>query len=344
MRSATLPPREAPLSTQTIDQAWSRIDGGAPAEALALLAPMGEGGAPTLLARGVAHLDAGSAAEARACLEKAATLDPANVVARSYLALARWADGDAPGAAEAMGHNLLFPHRGYIERLLRTFWPLRFSSTLRRAALPQSSREVQHSCDYNRFLAHEDKVPAGKRRKLADRLADAGQHDFDRGDYACCALQFERAYQLDPENAEIALLYVAGLLAVGRSEDAFDITDRLMRASIAEAEKDRPALEQIEPILIVSHAAAMHDLGRHREALLLLSGVRHPEFEDASAHFTAATCWLMLGNEEAFRDSFRAAMDRYFLDTWQFRITPFCHQVATWLATPDAAEVARSRD
>jgi tetratricopeptide (TPR) repeat protein len=331
------------LSATLIDQAWGHIDGGEPASALAILEPLGSSTAPALLARGVAHLDAGNAAQARECLEKAASLAPDNVVAKSYLALARWASGDAPGAAEAMSHHVLFPQRGYIERLLRTFWPLRFSSTLRRAARPAASREVQHSCDYNRFLAHEGKVPAAKRRRLADRLAAAGQAEFDKGDYLAAVLQFERAHQLDPEDGDIALLFVAALLAVGRSEDAFDITDPYLRASLAEARAGRPAFEQIEPRLLVSHAAALHDMGRHRDALLVLSGVRHPEYEDAQAHFTAATCWLMLGNEEAFRDTFRTAMDRYFLDTWDFRLTPFCRQVAAWLATPDAAEAARGR-
>jgi tetratricopeptide (TPR) repeat protein len=141
----------------------------------------------------------------------------------------------------------------------------------------------------------------------------------------------QRSHEINPhdENALTNLGYL--YLLTGRREEALALLDPEMKRRLAlyAEKKDEKVLPHME--LLVVYAWAVHEAGRHEEALHLLSAV-HPEGpEDLGAHFVAAVCWLMLDRQNEFRQCFRIAMTKYFIDTWEQLMLPFIHRVGAWM-------------
>lgn len=344
---------------------WSLLDGGNAAEVLEKLSAAG-GDAPSVLltVRGLAELEGGDPAAAAETLRAVLSREPENPVAGLYLSLALFECGDDRAAGEALHRAVLHPHRGFLLRFVRTFWPLRFTSTLRqvnRDAEPESSANDPLRGEFERWLkdkeefgeiaveppvneaapaelariAREFTTPEGRLarrgRKLAERYLALGARAYREGNLGHSRAMLARAHEIRPRNERAAthLAYIS--LFTGDAGKAMAVLDPVVRDSLAAFDETREAGLLPSADGLVCYAWALHEEGRHEDAIGVLSLVHEEGPEDFGANFIAAVSWLMLGEEGPFEEAFNRSMQNFYIDTWEQLLRPFVLSVGTWL-------------
>lgn len=359
---------------------WSRLDAGEAAEVAAALdgvtvAESGQGSATTLRTlHGIALYESGRPAEALIPLQAVLRDEPDNALAKLWLVLALYRAGRPAEAGELLGAEttVVFPQRRWLLEFVRVFWPGSREAGIRQAVplpeegawedpfaarraalgeLPPAASDLTPDQEDSPGLLPEILRLAntiasadGRRRAAARRLSRAYRTRAEAAYHArrlgLAVRLMERAQALAPRSQALAGTLGYVYLVAGHPEKAGALLEPIMQESLAafEARKD-PALLP-NPEVIVCQAWALHEVGRHREALELLSAVKPEGPEDLGAHFVAAVCWLALDREAEFREAFHLATTTYFIDTWEQLLQPFIGQAGEWLRRREAVAAA----
>jgi len=329
------------MEPSAIGQAWQKLDRGEAAAVATELADLSSSAPePAILVRGLAYFDAGDSAKAAADFEAVLARDPQNPVASNHLALTKFKTGDASGAAKILQDNPLFPQFGFLERFLHLFWPLRATTGIAVATYGDEKKPAL-SAEFARFEEHRDRVSPRQKKKLAKALMDHCSDDFFGGHYVSARTLAERALAVVPDAEDYILTNCAFALLDGRLQEALEKSEPLFATILAELTKDPSLAPRVPADVIMIRAAAMHGLGRHEEALRLISTVAPMGPDDWGSHFFAAMSWHALGNRENARDALKVALGPFFLDTWENQVQPFLLKTRSWLRTEEAATFAR---
>lgn len=349
-----------------IDVLWKRLGSEGPERVLAELSGLEGISLAARTLRGIALFDAGDYQGAVAALRAVLTVEEQNPVVRSYLVLALFRAGRNREAGELLldERTVLFPQPDFLVRFVRLFWPLRFTTTLRREIMPSTGEGLPadpFAVDYRRWQAHREEIDiellerpervnsvgdviSGLReisaaggalrratRRLASRYHRQAVRAYHGENRAMAALLFGRAHEIRP----LFELYATHhafmcLLQDGAAEAKAILAPFLVRA-VGDFEKDRDASLLPLPDTIVCHAWCLHELGDHQGALEALRVIEAEGPEDFGIHFLGAVCSLMAGEEQRFEALLRVALDRYFIDTWEQFLAPFIRRVGRWL-------------
>ncbi len=337
---------------------WARLEAGDAAGVAAELGSLPDDVPVVFLTlKGRALLESGDPVSASAVFDKVLERDPENPVAQLFLVLALFEEGNDREAGDLlMRRAILHPHRGFLQRFVRLFWPLRFSSSLGRAPVqqiavdPEDPFEKQYhavkgetppeqekptSSESIRQVAREALTTPGRRaarrRALADRYLRRGAREFSRGRLETTRLLFARALELRPRHEVTVAHYAYIQWVLGQPETGLRVLEPFVRDAVAayDAHSDPDRLPG--PDTLVCYAWCLHELGRFDDALRVLALVQPEGPEDYGAWFLAAVSWLMLGRHEEFAEAFRFASTDFFIDTWEQLLRPFVLRVGTWL-------------
>lgn len=314
-----------------LDALWARLAGDPSAVAEAL-GGAGDDALPEAarMLRGLARLDSGDAAGACADFDAVLARDGQNAPARLHRALARFALGDAAGAAADLDGGPLFPHREWLGRFLRLFWPMQFDRpAIHRAAWDAESPgaagpEARLAA---RLAAGTGPLSPGERRAMARQLPDLFLKD--RWGEAWAAV--EAALGRDPADSEARAFAAFFQLNRGEWQAAAEFLDPAVEEALARFLETREEFDLPSPDLLVEYAWRLHQEGRHHEALAVLATVRPAGPDDYQAHILAAMCWTTLGRRAEADAALAACLDDYFLDSWDLVVRPFIRKVAAWL-------------
>lgn len=331
------------MEPSAIGQAWQKLNRGDAAAVATELADLSASAPePAILLRGLAYFDAGDSAKAAADFEAVLARDPQNPVAASHLALAKFKTGDALGAANIFDAHPLFPQFGFLERFLHLFWPLRATTDIAAATYGEDKKPAL-SADFARFEAHADRVSKRQKKKLAKALMNECSKDFFNRHYVSARTLAQRALAVIPDGEDYIITNCAFAMLDGRTQDALELSEPLFQIVVGELTKDPSLSGNVPADVIMIRAAAMHALGKHEEALRLISTVAPMGPDDWGSHFFAAMAWHALGNRENARAAMQIALGPFFLDTWENHVQPFLLKTRSWLRTPEAAAFARDQ-
>lgn len=262
--------------------------------------------------------------------------EPENPVARQFLLFSLFAEGRVEEAGKFLlpGASPVFPHSAFLLKFLRTFWPLRFTTEL---GAPEPGHELPESpadkveAEAERLLSSDSAgTPAARRR--AAKIQHRAVARFRSGDRKTAHRYFCWAHRLAPDDPLIAAHHGYLSLLMGNSERALAVLEPLVEGSLERFDASRKGTDLPLPDLLVAFAWALHDQGRHGEALRVLSAV-HPEGpDDYAAHFVATVCWIMLDEEIASRRAFELVTGSFFIDTWEQILQPFLTRTGEWLS------------
>jgi tetratricopeptide (TPR) repeat protein len=321
-----------PRNREWIDAQWARLSAGAAQNVLEAFA---EDDAPlpeaALQLRALTQWTLGNTEQSLADLEAVLRIDAQNPVALLWKGLALARLGRSKEAAQHLRHEaVLLPHRQWIAHFLRTFWPqrqaMRFTVDLPDARDP-------FNCDYKRWkslaLESPDVPPGPSERRLADRYHTLAMKKYIQRQVSEAAFLFARAGTVDPTRPDIAVHSSFADLMAGHPERALARTTPLIQQFLQSQDDRDPAPA---PELLFVWGWALHEMGDFRQSLLAVSCV-HPEGpDDWFGHFLAAVNWLQLGRDDEFREALDLALDRYFIDTWEFLLLPFIERVLLFLS------------
>lgn len=329
------------MSDLQADAAWSRLAEGDAAGALGL-ASAGEAEGPQgLVLRALCRYEAGDAAGAVADLDRALQAQPVHPVARLNRGLARFRAGDAKGAAADFRQGPFFPDWEFLQRFLRVFWPLRRTCPgLAVAGLEAPAAALPHEQEYGAWLARPESLAEAGRQALAKKLSAEATRLFFRN-HRTSQLLLERALELVPDSPEYRNDLAFCQLHLAQAAEAERTLAPLIERGLQEYKEKRKREVLPHPFIVAHYAWALHDLGRHREALALLSSLRPQGYEDFGANLLAGLCWMELGERQKSRTAMHAALHAFYLDTWQMMLEPFWKKVLVWLETEEAEGMAR---
>lgn len=331
------------MEPQAIGQAWERLNRGEATAVVEELATLTESAPePAILLRGLAHYDNGDSAKAAADFETVLARDPQNPVAANHLALAKFKMGDAPGAAKIFDEAPLFPQFGFLERFLHLFWPLRVTTDIAASVYGEDKKPAM-SAEFARYEAHADRVSNRQKKKLAKALMNECSKDFFNRHYSSARTLARRALTIVPDGEDYIVTNCAFAILDGRTQDALELSEPLFNNVVAELTKDPSLVRNVPPDVVMIRAAAMHALGKHEEALRLISRVGPMGPDDWGSHFFAAMSWHALGNRENARDALQIALGPFFLDTWENHVLPFVLKTRAWLRSDEANAFARDQ-
>lgn len=239
------------MTGHEIDALWQRLDGASPGELVALLGAPHEGEPVAVRTlRGLALLRAGQAQESAAELRRVLEAEPQNPVANAYLVLADFRCGDRSAAGKRLLAMRPFPHAGFLEDFLRTFWPLRFSDSLG-AQMPEPRVPIEdpRDGDFQRWRTMQAQIdPAslelddmGLLRRMRTQIA---MYTTPGGALRRCALKLSARYQAEAAEEFIGLQLA---LADPARRDAAVIERRsaVARMMFSRAHAIRPLNEEI---------------------------------------------------------------------------------------------------
>lgn len=357
-------------STPDIQDLWHRLEAGSATEVAESLGTAPNPDLPVVgrTLHGLAFYQAGRHGEAVLAFEDVLRAEPRNPLATLYLVLALYGAGRCAEAGRLLTapETVIFPHRGWLLEFVRVFWPQRRTAGLEEAAIlppedgwadpyaarwqayqalpplegeaPEPAPDEEDSpgliAELHRF-AQSITSPAGKRRAIARKLARQYRKGAE-GAYHARKLghavrMMERAHALSPHSQSVLGNLGYLYLVAGHPERAHALLEPFLQERLAAYEVKKDAAELPRAEVLICFAWALHEAGRHEEALQLLSAVQPEGPEDLGAHFVAAICWLALGREAEYREAFHLATTTYFIDTWEQLLLPFIHQVADWL-------------
>lgn len=359
-----------PITNVEIDSLWALLEAGRPADVVETLHyRRNDLPEPALVLLGLAHFDAGDPAAARETLESVLATNPENTVARLFRILTLYQCGDRAEAARELGGDApLLPHRGFLERFLVLFWPLRGEILAFEGPPPaeDDGNPAGHPAlakDHEWWKANRDSIdtarmegyPGGRAisqvsfllaeclsaegrrqaraRKVGERHARQGVKSFLAGRPAEALALLERAHAIAPRNETWASNLAFAALHCGRPGRARDVLEPFLERATSPG-RDAATTPLPLPDTVVCEAWALHDLGRHGEALRLLALVEPDGPEDCYTHFLAAMCHLEMGNRGEFRRLFRISQDAYFIDTWEQILRPFIVRTGRWMQAP----------
>lgn len=311
----------------SVAELWARYDAGEAGAVLAELSNLPKAAESVYWTlKGLAAVDAGEPAAAAEALRLVLEREPENPVAQLFLVLALFQSGEDVAAGEQLGRTILFPHHGFLRRFLKTFWPLRFSTSL--GAWPENV-EAAFSDPFAKRFEELSKAGGKPARRLAEKYFNWGVKAFHGRKEAEARHCFSRARALAPDNEMAAAHYAYLELLHNNATGAKAALDPLLPGFVEEFEKDRTAYPA--PDTIVCYAWCLHEMGRQGDAIRALSAVEPEGPEDFGAHFVAAVCWVMMENDEAFERAYEKAMVSYFIDTWEQLMRPFLLKTGAWL-------------
>jgi tetratricopeptide (TPR) repeat protein len=352
------------------DRLWRELETNGPAAALRVLPEYAEG-EPLVrrTLRGLVLLEnenhAAAAAEFRAVLQQ----EPQNPVARHYLILALFGLGEDAEAGELLLATgaVLFPQRAFLIHFVRVFWPLRFTTSLGRTIVPAAATppEDPFAAEYAAWLEQRDGLdrqrlelldradsvsevivalrewwsarttPEGRRhhaaRRLAARYHARGMAAYHSEDKQLANFLFSRAHEIRPLCEEFADHYASLTLLAGDAQAGRETLAPFLVRAVERFDKSREQ-SHLPPIdTVIMHAWTLHEVGEHAEALRALSTIRPDGPFDLGAHYLAAVCWLMLGNDRNYQKAMEEALGPYFIDSWEQLVHPFVQRVGEWL-------------
>ncbi len=347
-----------------IDPLWKKLDSGAAAEILPTLEGLPKD-APLVYRtlHGLACYETGEFQKSEEILRQVLEVENENPVAQLFLVLALFEEGKDQEAGELlMKRAVLHPHRGFLIRFMRTFWPLRFEPSLgsfeqdleseakdplasqyeswKSAAgdgEPVSLEPPEGESLGTEIQRHINELTSasGKRvrkgRSLATKYLKQGAGQYVAGDLASAQLSMVRAHEIRPMNEEVANHFAYVALFSGKVDEAMAALEPVLEEKVAKYDESREIGCLPTYDTLACYAWALHESGRHQDAIRVVSLVREEGPEDYGANFIAAVCWLMLNNEDLFKSAFNRAMDKFYIDTWEQLARPFVLKVGRWL-------------